>query len=468
MVYQTEGGDERVNNIFTYTGNPFVDAGVTAMLAWLEKNKPEDIEDCDVEKLIDEITDLYTKDEWNKTMYSIFPNSKLTNPSIKDKKARYDEFLKDLLSGISTLDSSGNCIACGRRISQRQFTKTQVPLTGTSDFVNFFSYGKEGADYCSACVLAIQFAPLVLYKTNNLVCLQSDNKEVEMLYARKCRDFINRQKSSKKYTGCNDEGYTNTVNALFHLATDIILTYDRREWHQKSTNIRLYCFTNYNQPPIDNLSIYDMPDRVFKFLAYALQHQEKDNWKEIIKRGYRVKKKEALEDEEKYKNVQNDVYERLLAGRSILRCFIDDAERRTLVSWGFLEYYMREVRGMDEKRLQTIKRVSDSIADLIREKGNVRRLTQLETAKSYGDLRNVLRLVIKDRISEGMEQPLFTIDEYEKYLFPDGNLSWRETQDLIIFRLYEILHSWLVENRGIEEFLDENQQKQEEEELIYE
>jgi CRISPR-associated protein Cst1 len=275
------------------------------------------------------------------------------------------------------------------------------------------------------------------------------------------------QKATKKYTGCNDEGYTNPVNALFHLATDIILTYDRRDWQKENTNIRLYYFTNFNQPPIDNLSIYDMPDKIFKFLAYALQHEEKDNWNKIIKRGYISSKKVDLEDEEKYKNLRNDVYERLLRGQSILGYFIDTSERKTLVGWSFLEYYMKGVRGLEEKRLETIKRVSDDIAQLIKTKGNVRRLTQLETSKTYGDFRNVLRLIIKDRISAGFEKPLFTIDEYEKYLFPEGNLSWKETQDLVIFRLYEQLHNWLVDNnKEIKEHLIESDEIESEEKDI--
>lgn len=463
-----------MKNIFTYTGNPFVDAGITAMLVWFGKDKPEEIEKEDLEKLIDEITDLYIKEGWNKIMYSIFPNSKLTNPSVKDKKGEYGKFLNELLSEITPLSTGGNCIACGRRNFKRHFTKTQVPLTGTSDFVNFFSYGSEGADYCSACALAIQFSPLIFYKAGNLVCLQSNNKEVEKIYANKCKAFIDMQKATKKYTGCNDEGYTNPINALFHLATDIILTYDRRDWQKENTNIRLYYFTNFNQPPIDNLSIYDMPDKIFKFLAYALQHEEKDNWKKIIKRGYISSKKVDLEDEGKYKNLRNDVYERLLRGQSILGYFIDTSERKTLVNWSFLEYYMKGVRGLEEKRLETIKRVSDDIAQLIKMKGNVRRLTQLETSKTYGDFRNVLRLIIKDRISAGLEKPLFTIDEYEKYLFPEGNLSWKETQDLIIFRLYEQLHNWLVDNSNeeIKESLIKNDEIESEnkdkEELIYE
>lgn len=473
-----------MNNIFTYTGNPFVDAGITAMLVWLDKEKPEEIEDYEVKKLVDEIIDLYGTEGWQKFLWYLFPNSKITNPGTRDlseRKGKYKEFLNELIDEVTVLklNAQGNCIACGRRNSKMKFVKSYIPLTGTGDFINFFSYGGEGADYCSACVIAIQFSPLVFYKVGdnrdgytkrNMICFQSNNKEVERIYAKKCKSFIDIQKATKNYTGCNDEGYTNPVNALFHLVTDIILTYNRRDWDRDNINIRLYNFTNSNKPPLDNLSIYDMPDEIFKFLAYALQHEERDNWKKVIRRGYFTTKKVNLDGEEEYKNLRNDVYERLLRGQSILRYFMDTNDRRTFVKWGFLEYYMKEVRKMEAKRLDTIKKVADDIANVIKIRGNIKRLAQLETAKNYGEFRNVLRLIIKERISAGFEKPLFSIDEYEKYLFPEGNLSWRETQDLIIFRLYEQLHDWLINNdKEIKEDLveeDETISKDEDIEMI--
>ncbi|SNX53177.1 type I-B CRISPR-associated protein Cas8b1/Cst1 [Thermoanaerobacterium sp. RBIITD] len=457
-----------MNNIFTYTGNPFVDAGITALLVWSNKDKPEDIDIDDVKNLANEITELYLEKNWNKIMFSIFPNSKITNPSIKDKKDAYKKFLDELIDDIVPIDTDGNCIACGRRSSNKPYTKTQIPLTGSSDFINFFSYGKEGADYCPACVLAIQFAPLVFYKCGNLVCLQSNNSDFLRIYANRCKNSVEDQKASKNYTGCMDEGFFNTVNALFHLASDIILTYDRRNWQDDKTSIRMYHFTNYNQPPIDNLSIYDMPDKIFRFLAYVLQHEEKDNWKRVIKRSYIVTKKINLDNEEEYKNLKNDIYERLLRGNSILKYFIDYGERNVYVGWSLLEYYMKGVRDMDQKRLDAIKKVGDEIALLIKSKNKVKRLTQIENAKTYSDFRNVLRYVIKDRIAEGFEEPLFTLDDYENYLFPDESLSWKETQDLIIFRLYEKLHKWLIESKEIEVSDEEENIDNEEEDIIYE
>ena len=34
-------------------------------------------------------------------------------------------------------------------------------------------------------------------------------------------------------------------------------------------------------------------------------------------------------------------------------------------------------------------------------------------------------------------------------LFPEGSFGWKETQDLLLFRIYENLHNWLVEQDAL-------------------
>lgn len=109
---------------------------------------------------------------------------------------------------------------------------------------------------------------------------------------------------------------------------------------------------------------------------------------------------------------------------------------------------------MDELRLNAIKKVGDAIAKSIRKDERDRRLGQLERANSYGACRNVLRFVIRDRIRQGEEDPLFLLDDYVTLLFPesaDQMTLWRETRDLLVFRIYEQLHNWLKERGFVEE-----------------
>ena len=102
---------------------------------------------------------------------------------------------------------------------------------------------------------------------------------------------------------------------------------------------------------------------------------------------------------------------------------------------------------MEQTQLDKIKKVGDFIAESIRLSQHDKRLRQLELAKNYADFRNILRYVIRDRIQQGTQEPLFSIDDYMEHLFPTSDnfafTPWRETRDLLLFRIYEQLHDWL-------------------------
>ncbi|RKU28124.1 type I-B CRISPR-associated protein Cas8b1/Cst1, partial [Candidatus Poribacteria bacterium] len=211
----------------------------------------------------------------------------------------------------------------------------------------------------------------------------------------------------------------------------------------ENVSMQVYCFTNYNQGP--ELEIFHMPAPVFRFLRYASQGEFKTAWSEIVRSGYRKVNWAKVKSEEDYKNRPNLVYENLLQGRSILRSFLNQRARKPRGNWELLFLYLNKVRTMKQARLDKLKQVGDFIAESIRESGRDRRLTQLERAKSYRECRNVLRFVVRDRISQGAQQPLFSIDDYVEHLFPatDNVTFWSETRDLLLFRIYEQLHDWL-------------------------
>lgn len=114
---------------------------------------------------------------------------------------------------------------------------------------------------------------------------------------------------------------------------------------------------------------------------------------------------------------------------------------------------------MEQTRLEKIKQVGDLIAKCIRESGSDKRLTRLERAKSYEACRNVLLYIIRERIKQGTSTPLFSLDDYVEHLFPESEdftaTPWRETRDLLLFRVYEQLHNWLQE-QGFVDFDEDN------------
>ena len=57
-----------------------------------------------------------------------------------------------------------------------------------------------------------------------------------------------------------------------------------------------------------------------------------------------------------------------------------------------------------------------------------------------------------------MEAPLFTTDEFLNDLFPEGALTWKETRDILLFRIYEKLSDYLHEKKEIIEETEENEE----------
>ncbi len=439
-------------------GNPFVDAGVSAIATWTDRSV-EEVDHADLGKMIDTFAPVFAGPRWSKSFHSIFPNSTLTQSSNSrlstDQRAAK---LKEknwfpLLKAVQELGKHGDCAGCGRRLAHLTLTKTDVPLTGSGALRNFFPLFAEGVGYCAACALAVQFVPLVCVASGGrFMLLHSNSMRVQRAWAQRCVEEIRRKVLQNDITGCYNPGYTNARNGLFAMAQELMTRYEER-WEAENAVMQVYHFTNYNPNP--ELDIYLLPADVFRFLAYANQQQFRSAWREIVRSAYLRVNWEKVKSEEDYRNRTNLVYECLLDGRSILSFFLNRSERKVRGNWTLITLYMKEVRHMDKTRLDTIKRVGDAIAETTRRNNSARRLTQLEGARTYRDCRNVLRFIIRDRIAQKQPEPLFSLDEYTEHLFPESGAEfaeWTETRDLLVFRIYEVLHQWLQE-RGEAELL---------------
>jgi CRISPR-associated protein Cst1 len=480
-------------SLIEWTGNPFVDAGITAIIVYRSKKQPQEIVEGDLTEAGNFIRQVYETDGWTSTLYSVFVNHPLNQSSCNlwevfnkqtgevvppllmiqkakkyvlenvdfdyrlaaketgnKKRESFDAFINVLLKHIELLGESGNCIACGKRNVRVRKNRQHVPMTGSGGVVNFFSFTADGADYCDTCTFAIQCSPLTYYACGKLALLHSNSVKVMRRWATRAIANVQEQIASGSFTGCFNEGYTNPQNALFHLAQDLIVR-GSDDWQDENPSLRLYHFTNYIQGP--ELDIYDLPTPVFKFLAEVRRHTRFRDWQRIINRGfYFVKKGKWInlsvegKSEGNYKNSKNKVYQDLLAGRSILHRFINAKLHKGYGDFSLLEVYLTEVLAMNKTRIETVKKVADEIDIFIRQspKGE-RRLRNLEASVKFRDFCNVLRRISSERIALKAEEPLFTLDEFAEHLFPDGALTFGETRYLILFRLYEQLHDWLLE-----------------------
>lgn len=456
-----------MSHLFEYTGNPFVDAGISALMVWCDKKKPQELSEANVKKALPEIATLFSQDAWVKTFYTTFSNGVMVQPANKGKERdKWLEFMSELVKELQPLGVQGSCVACGRRNpvrikkEKRGLLRSEVPMTSGS--LNYYSYASSGADYCGVCAIAIQVSPLVLYRSGGkMILVHSSSEKAMRLWAKTTKKDILAQISLNRYSGCFTENFKNPQNALFQIAKK--LTQDKEDWVNEPVAIRIYHFTNYGQGA--ELSYYDLPARIFHFLNEVQHSEESNDWDKVIRKRYYFNKgqnkiwlKTDEKPEEEYKDNKNAVYEGLLKNKSIVKYFYNFQQRKTYVKWRLVQLYLKEVRQMDKQRIETIKRVADEIAQVIQKdtSDKPKRLGQLERANTYSNLRNTLRLIIKERIGNGAENPLFSLDDYAESLFPDGALGWRETQDLILFRLYEVLHNWLKEKGLVIDEIDDN------------
>jgi len=419
-----------------------VDGGIYAVEAYYRK-KFSLLTPSDLAAKIDRVITLYMTDGWKRNIYSIFTgNSKFTNPSIKNRAKASMKFFRELLAEFSLAGASGNCIACGRRNASPIRKREEIPLTGSGKLVNFFSAASMGERYCPVCTFAVQFLPLFLYSLGKyFLLLHSVSSKMMRVWARSGINNLEEQISSNNYTGCIQDGYRNGENALFHIVEETIRNYEDI-FIEENPSITAYIFSNYGQNP-PPLRIIHLPNTVFRFLVYV-QRIDASSWKRIVKNGYPNLKKE---NENKWRN--NTVYKNLLNGISIISFFLNKKDRTLIGDWNIFSYYLKEVRQMDKKRIDVLKKVGDRIADYIKETDSTKRLFALETAKSFESVRNILLKITKDKIAHKMDAPLFTTDEFLNDLFPDGALGWKETRDILLFRIYENLADYLMEKKEI-------------------
>lgn len=440
-------------------GNPFVDAGVCGICEWLGGSvQPEQITASDLEQVVNDVAPLMQTDVGWRNLHGIFPNSVLTNAAYRkqDQVELLKRACKGYLDTILELSGAGDCMGCGRRPANTWLSRTNVPLTGSGKLRNFYPTFTDGAGYCSACAFAIQLSPLSFMGTGGkFLTLHSNSWSALRSWTRVCIEDVQQQQLRRDITGCHNPGYANPRNGLFHMARKMVEFQEMRM--DENIALQAYCFTNYNQGP--ELEIFYMPAPVFRFLRVVYQNEFKNAWRIIVRSAYTKVNWAKVKSEDDYKNRRNLVYEYLLEGYSILGFFLNRRSRRTRGNWELLALYLKEVRTMEQIQLDTFKQVGDLIADCIKKSGHDKRLRQLERAKSYGECRNILRYVIRDRIQQGAPEPLFSIDDYMEHLFPPSDIfdatPWRETRDLLLFRIYETLHDWLRE-QGFVDFDEDN------------
>jgi CRISPR-associated protein Cst1 len=433
------------------TGDPFVDAGNLALQA-LTKRFP----DKNIFDLIKFVSDIYV-DTWKGKINSLYLNSKITNPAFRGeaKKTETMKLFENYLTHENDNISLKHCRICGEKSILFTTGRDSLCLSGSGAFVNFHHSHEKGLQLCAFCITKLFFLPMiVIYLGGNLAIIDFNSDSLKKFWLKETLNKNVDKKGRNISEGILKYKYSNPVNAIFNMASDII-TEDPSEL--KDESLLLYHFTNFGASPL--CDIYSIPNPVFKYMNYVINHCSRD-WYIFVNRYYLIKKSkwdaenqywlksgrtpEKIEKND-YLNNHNIVFERLISNKTILpllcRFFKElSSNHKQNLNILIADRYVMEVLKMRKEQVNLIKKIANVVYEIANNEGNLKKyLTRFEGASKAYQLRHVLLKVIKQNYIKGNKEPVCRLDEYVDYLFPDGQY-WGEVRDMLLIYLYEKMH----------------------------
>lgn len=240
--------------------------------------------------------------------------------------------------------------------------------------------------------------------------------------------------------------------SLFRYA-DMVINDKNDEFEENNASLILYHFTNFATSP--DLTIHLLPFNVLRFYKYVKKAIYKDDWNSFVSAHYvfgsakydsgrdeyivRDKKSETVVNSEEFKYWRNTIYDKLLAGKTIIGDMLSFIRSHTF-NFNIVRTYQIKIRHMKKETIDKIEQMADFIISTNDTKGVSKIIKELDSFTKSVDLRRfVIKDIVRKNYEEGNEDTIVTVNDYVNYLFPDIN-SWKDTRDILLIAIYERLH----------------------------
>lgn len=429
------------------TGDPFVDAGGYA-LDEFANHFPE----LDILELIMKATDIYV-DRWDSKINPFFLNSKITQPAFKGNKKKEENKRYFLFLLKNEGGKEGICRITGRKSLVFPGGRDNSILSGSRTFVNFHHDFQNGIMLSKEVIIRYFFLPLSCEQLQSRISLisSSDPKVSEYFSHRVCDRNLSNVAKNISQTILKTKSFS-PGTSLFRYA-DMVINDKNDEFEENNASLILYHFTNFATSP--DLTIHHLPFNVLCFYRYVKKAIYKDDWNSFVSAHYvfgsakydsgrdeyivRDKKSETVVNSEEFKYWRNTIYDKLLAGKTIIGDMLSFIRSHTF-NFNIVRTYQIKIRHMKKETIDKIEQMADFIISTNDTKGVSKIIKELDSFTKSVDLRRfVIKDIVRKNYEEGNEDTIVTVNDYVNYLFPDIN-SWKDTRDILLIAIYERLH----------------------------
>ncbi|MBF0505663.1 MAG: hypothetical protein HQL09_02405 [Nitrospirae bacterium] len=418
--------------LFSWTGNPWVDTGLAVMIAKSGKESIENFTETDFETVVaDGVWLAKANRQLNAFTMVVGINSPLTNTSSnaslrkenKDKKLnlfddvgfrQYCELIRELKeSALKASDNELVCESCGKYPESdvlsrhgKKIARDWFPLAGSigSD-AQALPSASRSVRICSLCLLSIQFLPLgAIIVGGKIACFQSTRPELTLvIVAEILKETFNKMQLLREGQKISAIGQGKGTKEALGMLIKIIGELQRNKRMMElpnHTSLNLWLFSNSGQEP--DCEIIEIPNEALIFLWKATTY-------------YRQEIERLIRNEPKRPDLQ------------LLECI-----RRKTEYAGFYPYkdtkpsskelfelYQTQILGYSSYALklaeyiayQTKSKLSDG------DKNDTKLLNRLLKGNAYGSKDKMLLGKLKRVIAFLAESGLLSLEEYTN-LFP--------------------------------------------------
>ena len=362
-----------------YTGHPFVDAGLSALLVAAGVEQPEKLTPEALEPACKRLEEILLSDQSlgigvEKTfargpLFQIFPNSELVNPSnwkqgVEGVRAKFAAALEEDLTRarqcLDKVDGDEVCLACGNRRPSEAMVimrKNKMPLL--EGIVNYYPSFSLGQRICGLCALAVRFLPMSVMRVGRrggLWFLHAQSPEIATIIAqeygwRHLEHCIAANKALDFYSQWSTAGEEGTLLYLLFELLERFPTKLRVIYEEPLPTIG-YVFFNRNQGGFART--IPIPNELLRFLARLFMCSSRAYqrfWRELLQVPETLKSKGRQERERFVASIAR----RIFSGDSLLGNCIQDDPPTLRGGWIGHRLYLEEVRGMAVSKLAMLE-----------------------------------------------------------------------------------------------------------------